>query len=70
MEFRQKYKQDVVIDIIGYRKHGHNELDQPLFTQPIMYNKVNKMKPIFEKYSDELIQSGVITQQTKDEFIQ
>jgi 2-oxoglutarate dehydrogenase E1 component len=39
-EYRQKYHNDVVIDLIGYRKHGHNELDQPSFTQPLMYKRV------------------------------
>jgi 2-oxoglutarate dehydrogenase complex dehydrogenase (E1) component-like enzyme len=35
-----KYKKDVIVDIIGYRKYGHNELDQPSFTQPFMYERV------------------------------
>jgi hypothetical protein len=39
-EYRQKFKNDVVIDLIGYRKLGHNELDQPSFTQPLMYKRV------------------------------
>ena len=42
-QYRQKFNQDVVIDLIGYRKLGHNELDQPSFTQPLMYKAVNKM---------------------------
>jgi 2-oxoglutarate dehydrogenase E1 component len=45
-EYRQKFKHDVVIDLIGYRKHGHNELDQPSFTQPLMYKRVAEMKPV------------------------
>jgi len=40
-EYRQKFKKDVVVDLIGYRKMGHNELDQPTFTQPLMYKIVN-----------------------------
>lgn len=45
-EYRQKFKQDVVIDVIAYRKMGHNELDQPMFTQPLMYSIVKKMDPV------------------------
>eukprot|EP00462_Mataza_sp_D1_P021803 CAMPEP_0175137640 /NCGR_PEP_ID=MMETSP0087-20121206/9922_1 /TAXON_ID=136419 /ORGANISM="Unknown Unknown, Strain D1" /LENGTH=953 /DNA_ID=CAMNT_0016420487 /DNA_START=29 /DNA_END=2890 /DNA_ORIENTATION=- len=40
-EWRQQFKTDVIIDVIGYRRHGHNELDQPMFTQPMMYSVIN-----------------------------
>lgn len=45
-EYRNKFKEDVVIDVIGYRKMGHNELDAPQFTQPLMYKKIAQMTPI------------------------
>lgn len=60
-EYRQKFKHDVVIDLIGYRKMGHNELDQPSFTQPLMYQQVAKMTPVARKYEKELIDGGHIT---------
>lgn len=62
-EYRQKYHNDVVIDLIGYRKHGHNELDQPSFTQPLMYKRVAQMKPVADKYEAQLVSEGVLSEQ-------
>jgi len=60
-KWRQRFHRDVVIDIVCYRKQGHNELDQPKFTQPQMYTAIDRMTPVFKKYSDELIAQGIVT---------
>lgn len=49
----------MVIDLIGYRKFGHNELDQPSFTQPLMYKVVNQMTPVRDIYRQQLIEQGI-----------
>ena len=66
--FRQRFNQDVVIDLIGYRKMGHNELDQPSFTQPLMYKQVAKMEPVARKYENQLIEQGVVTEKKVKEM--
>jgi 2-oxoglutarate dehydrogenase E1 component len=65
-KWRAKYHQDVVLDIVCYRKYGHNEIDQPGFTQPLMYQKISKMTPVLEKYAEQLIAEGVTTKQEVD----
>ena len=60
-KFRQTFHQDVVIDLIGYRKMGHNELDQPMFTQPLMYKQIAKMTPVNKIYEQKLIDEGTLT---------
>ena len=59
-EFRQKFQKDVVIDIICYRRFGHNEGDEPMFTNPIMYKKIKKQKTTLTLYTDRLVQDGLI----------
>ena len=49
-EYRQQFKGDVVIDLVGFRKFGHNELDQPMFTQPLMYSVISKQQAVRDIY--------------------
>jgi 2-oxoglutarate dehydrogenase E1 component len=65
-QWRQRFHRDVVIDIVCYRKFGHNELDQPKFTQPQMYTAIDRMTPVFKKYSEQLIAEGTVTQAEVD----
>ncbi len=60
VELRQKFHCDVFIDLNCYRKYGHNEADEPAFTQPIEYQLIRKKKPIRDLYRDNLIQRGVV----------
>ncbi|MFC5344976.1 2-oxoglutarate dehydrogenase E1 component [Brevundimonas staleyi] len=61
-EYRQKFKKDVVVDMFCYRRFGHNEGDDPTFTQPIMYAKIRSLPSTREIYSKRLVEEGVITQ--------
>lgn len=68
VEYRTKFKRDVMIDINGYRRQGHNEQDSPHFTQPHVYNKVEAHPILFSIYSSELIKEGVISQAQAEEL--
>ena len=59
-EYRQKFKKDVVLDIICYRRFGHNEGDEPMFTNPVMYNKIKKQKTTLTLYTERLVKDGLI----------
>ena len=59
IEFRQKFRKDVVIEVICYRRHGHNEGDEPFFTQPLMYEKIRNQPFTADIYKDQLLQEGV-----------
>lgn len=65
-EFRQKFKKDVVIDVICFRLHGHNETDEPMFTQPLMYKRIAEHPTAVEAYSATLIQQGILTAEELD----
>ena len=63
MDFRQRFGQDVVIDMICYRRHGHNEGDEPSFTQPVMYEKIRNRISIRELYTEQLVMAGELSSQ-------
>lgn len=67
-EYRYKFKKDVIIDLIGYRRHGHNEADEPAATQPLMYKVIRNKPTIKQIYSEKLIKEGVITEQQLTEI--
>lgn len=58
-EYRAIFHKDVVVDIVGYRKHGHNEIDEPMFTQPIMYSFIKKHKNVLDIYGNQLVSEGM-----------
>lgn len=66
-DWRATFKKDVVIDIVCYRRHGHNETDQPSFTQPLMYRKINEQVPTLDKYIQQLLDEGSFTKKDIDE---
>ncbi len=68
-EFRQKFKRDVVIDMFCYRRFGHNEGDEPAFTQPLMYKKIAEQSTAREKYSAQLVSEKVITAEEAQEMV-
>jgi len=68
IEYREKFNSDVVIDMWCYRKYGHNEGDEPTFTQPQMYERIRKQTPVLRQYAKRLIDEGHLDQQTFDEI--
>jgi 2-oxoglutarate dehydrogenase E1 component len=63
-QYRKKFKKDILIDLVGYRRYGHNEMDDPQVTQPKLYKMINDHLKIAEKYANDLISENVIS---KDE---
>jgi 2-oxoglutarate decarboxylase len=61
LDYRQEFQKDVVIDLIGFRKHGHNEGDEPTYTQPVMYQRIKEHPGVRELYARKLIKDGVMT---------
>ncbi|WP_418602383.1 2-oxoglutarate dehydrogenase E1 component [Hwangdonia sp.] len=69
LEYRMRYKKDVYIDLLGYRKYGHNEGDEPRFTQPKLYKNIAKHQNPFKIYSDKLIAENTIDKAYLDKIV-
>ncbi|AFH48953.1 2-oxoglutarate dehydrogenase E1 component [Ignavibacterium album JCM 16511] len=67
-EYKHVFKKDVVIDLFGYRRHGHNEGDEPGFTQPILYDKIKSHPSVRKIYLDKLLKEGVITSEEAEKI--
>ncbi len=61
VDFQQTFKHDVVIDLVCYRRYGHNEIDEPMFTQPIMYKTITSHPPVATLYQQKLQQLGILS---------
>jgi 2-oxoglutarate dehydrogenase E1 component len=68
LEFRTRFRRDVVIDMYGYRRHGHNETDEPSFTQPLLYRAISQRKSVREGYLGHLLGLGSFTREEADQI--
>ncbi|MDE0310580.1 MAG: 2-oxoglutarate dehydrogenase E1 component [Acidiferrobacterales bacterium] len=68
--YRMKFHTDVVIDMVCYRRYGHNEADEPMMTQPVMYDAIKKIEPVRRKYAAELDARGVVSSVQSQKMIQ
>ncbi len=69
MDFREKFRRDVVIDMYCYRKLGHNESDEPRFTQPLMYQEIDRRPTVRDQYVKRLLKLGQVTQEDADKIV-
>jgi 2-oxoglutarate decarboxylase len=70
LDYRQQYKKDVVLDVVGFRRLGHNEADEPSYTQPLMYQRVKEHPGVRAKYAKHLIRQGVIDEDGVNQLIE
>ena len=68
--YREKFHKDFMIDLIGYRRFGHNEGDEPAYTQPVMYEKIRQHPPVRELWAKELEKRGVVTAEEAEGFVE
>jgi len=63
MAYRERFRGDVIIDLVGYRRHGHNEADEPAYTQPQMYERIAALPTVREQWANKLVAQGIVAQE-------
>ncbi|MES0370912.1 MAG: 2-oxoglutarate dehydrogenase E1 component [Mariprofundaceae bacterium] len=69
VEYRRQFREDIVIDMVCYRRHGHNETDSPAVTQPVMYRRIGEHPTLLQVYRKKLVEEGVISDSDADEVV-
>ncbi|HXY85467.1 MAG TPA: 2-oxoglutarate dehydrogenase E1 component [Gaiellaceae bacterium] len=70
MAFRKRFESDVVVDLVGYRRHGHNEQDEAAYTQPLMVAQIAAHPTVRALFADRLVDGGIVTREDADGFVQ
>ncbi len=70
VDYRMQFRKDVVIDLVGYRRRGHNEAEEPMTTQPLMYQKIRKLPTTRTIYAEKLVADGTVTQEDADQMVE
>jgi 2-oxoglutarate dehydrogenase E1 component len=66
MAYRARFRGDVIVDLVGYRRHGHNEADEPAYTQPLMYERIAALPTVRAQWAEQLAHAGVVTREAAD----
>ena len=70
VDYRMQFRKDVVIDLVGYRRRGHNEAEEPMTTQPLMYQQIRKQPTTRTIYAEKLVADGTITQEEAEQLVE
>jgi 2-oxoglutarate dehydrogenase E1 component len=70
MAFRARFRHDVVVDLVGYRRFGHNEGDEPAYTQPLMYEAIERQPPVREQYAARLAERGIVSVEEAERLVE
>jgi 2-oxoglutarate dehydrogenase E1 component len=69
MAYRSRFGRDVVIDLVGYRRHGHNEQDEPAYTQPLMSERIDRQPPVRQQYAERVAEAGDVSPEEADALV-